>query len=116
MGMEKDTTVDVLKKKFDKFDVIISLFTMQFVWVSKKFADILDYKVDELLGKHVNDVIVFDRLEMIKEIGKVLGRKTDDEKTAIKKGGGKLKIKGEIKYCTLKAEPFLVIRIKDFHK
>ena len=48
--------VSYAMQKFDRLDVIVSVFTMQFIWVSRQFAGRLGYTQDEMVDKSLRSV------------------------------------------------------------
>ena len=103
--------------KHGTIDVIIDLFSMELVWVSDEFAETLGFKPDELIDKHVNEVLILDRKLLVKEVSKILGKKSmDDTKVLRKKSGEKIRIDGRLYHLMYKLEPYLAIKIIKYYK
>ena len=114
MTLDKELQERIVNKYGDA-DVVINLFTMELIWVSTTFADKLGFKAEELVDKHINDVVVLDRSVLMKEVAKMLGKPgIEDTKILRKKNGEKIKVTGQLHSLTHKLQPYLTIKIAKY--
>ena len=104
--MENNKIIKYAQNNFKKIDGIINLYTMTFVFVSKKIAKTIGYTQNELIDKRVRDVVMIDYTSLITSGSKDSKK---DIKTLITKDGKKVKSTADIKPFKFEGEDFIVI-------
>lgn len=102
--MNYDEIVKQAQKKYPQAEAVVSVYTMQIIWTSKKLAKVSGYSQAELVDKSIRDVIVIDAATLMSFIS---GR--DRETQIIKtKSGKRLKGTTDIRTFMFKGEPYFV--------
>lgn len=111
MMVEEETKqlLKLARQKFGSPDFLISVYSMQFIWVSERAAQALGYTQQEFFDISVHKVMVFDKEEIMKMVTKFLGKQKEDTKVLRKKTGEKVRVKGMVNSFTRDKEPYLVI-------
>ncbi len=110
--MGDDKIREFAEKKFGKINVIVSLYSLQIVWADRKFADMVDFKEEELPGKNIRDIIVIDYHVFLRTLGKFLGKTADDTKILKRKDGKKIKASGTVHHFSFEKEEYICVRLK----
>ena len=58
-----DEILDEAKKHLSDFDFIVDLFDLQFIWANQNVSDIIGFSKDEIIKKHVLDLLVINENE-----------------------------------------------------
>lgn len=102
--MSYDAIVKYAKKKYPKTESVISIYSMEIIWVNKKLAKVSGYSQEELVDRSIRDIIVIDPSTLISLIS---GR--DKETQIIKtKSGKRLKGTTAIKTFEFEGQPYFV--------
>lgn len=110
MKTEGELVYDQVKSKFESIDVIVSVFSMQVVWASDKFSDIIGYSVEELINKHITKVLHVDLQVLLRDIVRTIsGSKKVDKKNLISRNGDEIPVSCNIHSSFYDQEPYIVV-------
>lgn len=116
MDEETKEILEMATKKFGAPDLIVNIYSMEFLWASEKVAKALGYTVQELSGMSLRKLMSFDHHEIMRMTMRILGKKTEDTKILKKKNGEKVRAKGMVHSLMHDKEPYLVIVDATFSK
>lgn len=108
--MANEEIIKLAKETMHKFDTIIDLFDMCFVYISEESAKLSGYTSDEMIGKHISNFMAIDSKSQ--DFRKVImnsmrGKAIVPIKT---KSGKIIEIPMDFITIKVKGEPFLVTR------
>lgn len=102
--MKYDEIVKYAKEKYPNAEAVVSVYTMEMLWVSEKLAKVAGYSQEELVDKNIRDIVQIDIMRFMSLISG-----SDGETQLIKTKSGKL-IEGttDVRVFMFNKEPYFV--------
>ena len=101
--------LEIINKKFDQVDIVVSCYSLRIVWASEKFHGILGYSNGELIDISITKIVMLDSLATTKMVTNILAGKKDDIRDLVRKDGQLVKLKIILNNLTYEEEPFVVM-------
>lgn len=100
--MKYDKIIKYAKEKYPNVEAVVSVYTMEMLWVSEKLAKVAGYSPEELVEKNIRDIVQIDIMRFMSLISG-----SDGETQLIKTKSGKL-IEGttDVRVFMFNKEPY----------
>lgn len=105
------TLLAIVENKFGKVDVIISVYTMQVAWASKRTNKLLGYNPGEMTNMSVRKFLPMDPKSIMELMSMLVGKKITNTRMIMKKSGEQTKITADLESFTYDSEPFVIIKM-----